>query len=119
MTLLFLGPLVFFMPKLTNGKIAGILSYGLLINRHHDAFNSKWTGKGHLDQSEMLGNMDASSMADINGGFESIREMKVLPLSKNFLYRFIAITAIPFIPLIFTEYSMDELYQNIVNRLVG
>jgi len=119
MAALFLGPLTFFVPMLTKGKISGIFSYGLLINRHHEVFNAKWMEKGHIEQSKILGNMDASSMADINGGYESIREMKTLPISKYIFYRFIFITALPFIPLIFTELSFEELYQSIVQRLIG
>jgi len=119
MIILFLGPLLFFGNILIQEKIKGVMSYTALINQHHEAFITKWKKEGHVDQDKLLGSPDVSSLADINGGYQAVKDMRLMLMTKKFFYRFVIMTAIPFVPLILTEYSTNEIYQKLLEKIMG
>jgi len=116
-TIITIGPLLFFSLKLLKAKAKGINQYGALLAEHHELFEKKWFREDKKEQ--ILGNMDASSLADINGGYEVVSSMKVFPMSKERLIQFIVFITIPFLPLYFTMHSIKDILNKLTSYLLA
>jgi len=113
------SPLLIFMPKLVNAKRDGVLLFGDLLRKHNQDYIKKWID-GEPDQNEpILGALDNSSLADINGSYAPIEEIKLFPVDLKMIIVSIFINIIPYIPLVFTYYSFSELFKLFIASLMG
>ena len=113
------SPLLIFMPKLVNAKRDGVLLFGDLLRKHNQDYIKKWIN-GEPDQNEpILGALDNSSLADINGSYAPIEEIKLFPVDLKMIIVSIFINIIPYIPLVFTYYSFSELFKLFIASLMG
>ena len=110
-----LGPLFVFMPPLLAAKRRGLRAYGLLADRYVREFERKWLGDGPPPAEPLVGSADIQSLADLDGTFDVVREMRPVPFGKETILNVAVITAIPLLPLALTVLPFDEL----VGRLLG
>lgn len=109
-----LGPLLMFTPKMAAARRKGLAEYGLFAERYVEAFHQKWIA-GHAAQSDdLLGTGDIQSLADLGNSYGLVRDMRVVPFGLDDLTRLAAVTAAPFIPLLFTIWSPEEVIMRIV-----
>jgi len=109
-----LGPLCVFAPSLNRARLAGLRTYGRLASDYVVGFAGKWA-RGAAQQDEpLLGSSDIQSMADLDGSFAIVREMKLVPFGKETILRFILIIAIPVAPLALTMFSLEELLKRLI-----
>lgn len=109
-------PLLFFMPLMMRVKKEGIVKMGGLVARHNSEYMNKWTN-GDLPKDEaLLGNVDHSSLSDINGGYAPVISMSVVPISKSIFLSSCIILALPFVPLVFTYYSLFDLIKLLLDQ---
>jgi hypothetical protein len=79
----FVLPLLAFSPVLKALKRQGLSRYGALASRHNLAFEGKWIGGTAGDPAEgPLGSPDVSSLADLAAGYELVKNMRTLPVTK-------------------------------------
>ena len=79
----FVLPLLAFSPVLKALKRQGLSHYGALASRHNLAFEAKWIGGTAGDPAEgPLGSPDVSSLADLAAGYELVKNMRTLPVTK-------------------------------------
>ena len=72
------------------------------------------------DDDKLLPSLDNSSMADINGSYQqAVKAMTVIPINRNALLISMLMLLIPFFPLIFTKYSLTELFSELVKVISG
>ncbi len=115
--LIVLGPLCMFLPLLYEARLAGFRTYGPLASRYVIDFLGKW-GDGSKTQAEpLLGSPDIQSLADLANGYGVIREVKLVPFGKQGVLRFLAVIALPLLPLVFTMVSADELLKRLVSAI--
>ena len=57
----------------------------------------------------MLGTGDIQSLADLDGSFTIVREMRAVPLATDELVQLLVVTVAPLIPLLLTIMPLDEL----------
>ena len=77
--------------------------------------------EGKLPKDEhILASLDNSSMADINGSYQqAVKDMSIVPINPKSLIGVIVILLLPFLPLLFTTYSLKDLVDKLVQVLGG
>ena len=111
------APLVLFLPKITISQEQGIAKMGSLIRRHHRAFEDKWF-RSNTEES-ILGSVDASSKADIDGSYAPLQSLQPVPISKKAMISTVAKAAVPFLPLLLLKYSLSGLLRNMLDMMMG
>jgi hypothetical protein len=104
--LFYFFPSLFFMNKLYYTKIKGILEYGVLTSEQSDRFYNKWIKNKY---NEFLDTGDFSSLTDLNSSYEIILKMRIIPFEPLKLLGMILIIALPFAPLAFLSFPVNEI----------
>ena len=110
-----LVPLVMFTPKMAAAKRKGLADYGLLAQRYVEGFQEKWIAGHHVPDQELLGTGDIQSLADLGNSYGLVRDMRAVPFGLDDLTRLAAVTAAPFVPLLLTIWTPEELIRHIVH----
>jgi hypothetical protein len=109
-----LGPLVMFTPGMARAKRKGLADYGLLAQRYVESFEQKWVVGNSSPSEELLGSGDIQSLADLGNSYAVVREMRTIPFGLQDITRLAVATAAPFLPLLFTIFSPEELILRII-----
>ncbi len=109
------GPLLMFTPRMSRAKRKGLAYYGQLSQDYVEDFEGKWVLRGPAPADDLLGSADIQSLADLNNSYEIVSSMRPVPFGLNDITRLAAATAAPFLPLLLTIFSPEELFR----RLVG
>lgn len=110
-----LCPLLMFTAKLTAAKRRGLAEYGQIAQDYVDEFEQKWVG--HSETEELLGSGDIQSLADMGNSYSVVSEMRTLPVKLDDITRLVAATVAPFLPLLLTVFSFEELVTQLVKAL--
>lgn len=105
--LIVLTPLLVFLPQLNRAKRTGLREYGVFAQRYTAAFDRKWIRENSDD--ELLGSGDIQSLADLGNSFQTIREMRMIPFTKETIFQLAIVTLVPLLPLLLTMFSLEEL----------
>jgi len=82
--------------------------------RHLDEFEAKWL-HGGADAGELLvGNPDVSSLMDMSSSFDVVREMRLVPITRDLVVQLVVMTLLPIAPLLLTMISVEELLGQFV-----
>ncbi len=109
-----LGPLVIFTPEMARAKRKGLAEYGLLAQRYVESFQQKWVLGDPLPKEELLGSADIQSLSDMGTSYAVVSEMRTIPFGLQDITRLAAATAAPFLPLLLTIFSPEELIMRII-----
>jgi hypothetical protein len=104
-----LGPLLMFTPRLAAVKRKGLADYGRLAQQYVDRFDHRWVRGDEPSSEPLLGAADIQSLADLGNSFALVKEMRSIPFSLEDISRLAAVTASPFLPLMLTIWSPEEL----------
>jgi hypothetical protein len=66
---------------------------------------------------ELLGRADIQSLADLGGGFGNVQEMRLVPFGWRDVTRLAVITAIPFLPLLLTIFSLEDVATYLIKAI--
>ncbi|MDX2443998.1 MAG: hypothetical protein QNK30_09380 [Bacteroidales bacterium] len=113
------SPLLVYMPFLLRSKSDGIYEFGSLVRKHNNNFANKWIGNYQANKDDLLGSVDNSSLADINGSYGPIAELKIIPIDLKFLVISFVLNIIPYLPLVFTYYSVKDLVNLLLQSVAG
>jgi hypothetical protein len=112
-----LVPLVMFTPQMAKAKRKGLAMYGQFAQDYVEGFERKWI-RGERDAGEeMMGTGDIQSLADLGNSYGMVKEMTAVPFSLADISRLAIVTAAPFLPLLLTVFSLEELVMRIVKML--
>jgi len=64
-------------------KRKALLEYGALVTIHNQLFEKKWIEKNEPAGDTLLGNPDASSLADLGSSFTVVRQMGLVPIDNH------------------------------------
>ena len=109
-----LGPLVMFTPRLADVRRKGLADYGELAQQYVDRFDKRWVRGDAASSEELLGAADIQSLADLGNSYALVREMRSVPFGLEDITRLAAVTAAPFLPLLLTIWSPEELILRII-----
>jgi hypothetical protein len=108
-----LAPLLMFTPRMARAKRKGLADYGLLAQQYVVQFEEKWVGNPDRAE-ELLGSGDIQSLADLGNSYGMLRDMRWVPFGLEDISRLAAATAAPFLPLLLTIFSPEELIMRII-----
>jgi hypothetical protein len=109
-----LGPLFLFTPQMATARRKGSADYGLLASRYVESFQHRWVGDAPIQGEELLGTRDIQSLADLVTSYHLVRDMRVVPFGLDDITHLAAVTASPFLPLLLTVWSPEELIMRII-----
>jgi hypothetical protein len=116
--LIFLGPLLMFVPILIRTRLAWLRDYSALVDRYNRSFHEKWiTGKAPADEP-LLGSSDIQSLADLGNSFRYIQEMKPLPFNLRVMIRLAIVTSLPCLPLLLLVMPIDKILELLTKVVV-
>ena len=109
-----LCPLLMFTPKLAQAKRRGLAEYGQIAQDYVDEFERKWVCLEPSQNEELLGSGDIQSLADLGNSYSVIGEMRTLPIKLSDITHLATVTAAPFVPLLLTIFSPEELIMRLI-----
>jgi hypothetical protein len=109
-----LAPLLMFTPRLAAVRRKGLADYGRLSQQYVDRFDQRWIRGETAPSEELLGAADIQSLADLGNSYALVREMRPVPFGLDDISRLAAVTAAPFLPLLLTIWSPEELILRII-----
>jgi hypothetical protein len=116
--LIFLGPLLMFIPILIRTRLAWLYEYSLLVDRYNRSFHEKWiTGQAPAGEA-LLGSSDIQSLADLGNSFKYVQEMKALPFSLRVVIQLAIVTTLPCLPLVFLVMPIDKIIELLTKVVV-
>jgi hypothetical protein len=115
--LVLVAPLLVVTPRLINVRKKALLEYGALVTSHAALFDDKWIRGNHAPDEVLLGNPDASSLADLGGSFSVVRQMQVVPIDKRTLINLAVAAALPMAPVFIFATPADELVGAVIKML--
>lgn len=110
--------LAVFTPPMLSAKWAGLKVYGSLASTYMEGFDRKWIGGLNPEGEELLGTSDIQSLADLSNSYDVLKEMLSIPIYLNQLVWLAAITAVPLLPLLFFEFSIQQLCERLLQVLI-
>ena len=112
-----LGPLVMFTPRMSRAKRKGLAEYGLVAQDYVEGFEQKWVRRNPAPEENLLGTGDIQSLADLGNSYAMVNDMVAIPFKPADITRLAAATAAPFLPLLLTMFSPEELVMRIIKIL--
>lgn len=112
--LVILGPLLMFSPQMAEAKRKGLARYGQLGQTYVEDFERKWDDQGPTPAPDLLGTSDIQSLADLSNSYSIVSSMRMVPFGLNDITRLAATTAAPFLPLLLTIFSVEELFIHLI-----
>jgi len=109
-----LCPLVMFTPQLARAKRRGLAEYGKLAQDYVEDFEGKWIRGYATPADELMGSGDIQSLADLGNSYSVVKEMRPVPFGLADITRLAAATAAPFVPLLLTVFSPEELILRLI-----
>jgi hypothetical protein len=109
-----LAPLLVFVAPLSRARRAGLRDYSHLARRHLDEFEAKWLHGGAEAGELLVGNQDVSSLTDMSSSFDVVREMRIVPITKELVFQLVVATLLPMAPLLLTMISLEELLGQVL-----
>jgi hypothetical protein len=112
-----LCPLMVFAGQLARARRLGLGEYGVLAQRYVREFDAKWV-RGVRDPAEpLVGSGDIQSLSDLGNTFDMIRNMRVVPFSKDTVFQLGVVTLAPLLPLLLTMISLEELLKRLLSAV--
>jgi hypothetical protein len=113
----FVLPLFAFTPLLIGLKRAGLARYGALLSQHNLAFEARW-----LDAPEggagLLGNPDASSLADLAAGYDRVKDMRSVPVTKESVAPIVLAALAPMAGVAATQVPVSQIFAAVKGLLM-
>ncbi|PWU09013.1 MAG: hypothetical protein C5B47_03925, partial [Verrucomicrobia bacterium] len=112
-----LCPLVMFTPQMARAKRKGLAEYGQLAQDYVEEFDRKWVRRDPAPSDDLLGSGDIQSLADLGNSYSVISDMRSIPFKLADITRLAIATAAPFLPLLLTVFSLEELVMRLIKIL--
>jgi len=109
-----LSPLLMFTPQMAYAKRKGLAEYGQLAQDYVEDFDWKWIRRDPARAEELLGTGDIQSLADLGNSYSVVMDMRPIPFKLGDITHLAAVTAAPFVPLLFTVFSPEELIMRLI-----
>jgi hypothetical protein len=110
-------PLLVVAPVLLNTKKRALIEYGALVTKHNQLFQAKWVSHVSDRGDNLLGNPDASSLADLGSSFSVVRQMRLVPITKPTLITLAVAAALPMLPVVLIATPTGELVRIVMKML--
>lgn len=106
-------PLCMFMVQLIQTRQTAMNDYGAMASSYVRDFDSRWIQGTAPTLAPLLGNADVQSLADLGGSYDLVRGMRLVPFDSRVVTLVLLAIVIPFLPLVFTVFSLPELLSRL------
>ena len=110
-------PLLVVAPVLFTVKKKACLEFGALVSHHDQLFDAKWIGGQRSPEDMILGNADASSLADLGAAFTVVKQMRIVPIDKPTLISLTVAAGLPMVPVVLFATPANELIGAVLKML--
>lgn len=107
-------PLGFFVLQLDEAGRKAKREFGALASRYVDDFRNKWVQGGVRPGDPLLGTPDIQSLSDLAHSYSVVKDIRVLPVSKQNLLHLVTIIAAPLVPLTLTMFPLVEVIKRLL-----
>jgi len=114
---LFVGPLLVFVPALLETWRRGALEYGRLAGEIGGIFERKWLNT-EKSGSEVLEKPDFSAVADLYSVAANVHAMRFIPVDIKDLIALACAMLLPFVPVVLLTFPMDVIWDHIKSLLL-
>lgn len=114
---MFLGPLLVFITPLANERRRALLDYGQLASEHHLLFHREWIEK-KKSGTELFGSPIPSSISDLNGSIQAVRDMRTVPLNLAAFVQLTLASGLPLLAVVLKLIPLGDLIQWILGSVL-
>ncbi len=111
------GPLVFFVPKLTSLRRRGIFEYGTLAQLESTAFHNRWILHRAGREEEFPASPEASTLTDYGSSYQNIEHLQPFPYDRGALVALVLAIAIPMLPVVLAEVPFVEVLKGLLSAV--
>jgi hypothetical protein len=115
--MLFLTPLIVFIPKLVVAKRQALLDYGALVGEHGRLVHRRWILGESLEDPSLLEAQEIGPVADAVSLYEAVANMRAAPIGKTAILAVVLPAAIPILALFAIEIPIKEMLLKILGAL--
>jgi hypothetical protein len=115
---LFLSPLLVFIPKLAAAKRKAKLDYGALIGKHGRLVHKRWIQDEPIADDALLQAPEIGPVADTLSIYEAVTQMRIAPIGKTALISIILPAAIPLIGLFSIQIPIKDALLKILASII-
>ena len=90
-----------------------------MLSHYVDDFEHKWIDSKAVIKQSQLGAPDLQSLADLSTSIKIIQDMRIVPLNKHLAKTFLIAGIVPFIPILFLKFNINELVVFIFKLVTG
>ena len=115
--IIFMGPLVFFVPRLGRLRQQGILEYGTLAQMHSKDFHQKWVEHRAGREEDFLAAPEVSTLTDFASSYDNIQHMQPFPFDRGAFVGLALAVALPMAPVILAEIPLSEVLKALLSAV--
>lgn len=112
-----LGPLCFFLWKLSVLRQKGILEYGVLAQVHATEFHKKWISRPEDRARELFEEPNVTMLADFDIIYNNIKRMQPLPVDRNTLIGLALAVLVPLLPAVLAEIPLRVILKELISAV--
>lgn len=115
---LFLGPLLVFVPKLAVLRRQSLLTYGALVGRHGRLVERRWIRGETVDDRGLLDAPELGPVADTLTLYEAVGRLRIAPIGKQSVITVVAAAVVPMLPVIAIQVPIRDQLLNMIKILL-
>jgi hypothetical protein len=108
-----LGPLCFFVERLTTLRKTAMLKYGILAQLQATDFHDRWISDHRSREKEPLGMTEATKLIDLAISYDCIKRMWPFPIDKSTLVGFALAILVPLVPVVLAEIPFSAIVNGL------
>jgi hypothetical protein len=117
LVLVFVAPLLVFVPKLAAAKRQALLDYGVLVGEHGRLVRKRWITHEPLPSDEILGAPEIGPVADTIALYEAVKNMRPAPIGMSSLLMILLPAVVPLLIVTAIEIPIRDLLLKLVKTL--
>jgi len=102
-------------PVLGRCRLAALRAYGAFAAHYVDDFHREWIGSPAEDP---LGSPDIQSLADLQGSFQVVQEMRLVVWDRRILLTLGLAALMPMLPLVIAAAPVGPLLRRVIRMLL-
>ncbi len=115
---LFLSPLLIFLPKLSAAKRKARLDYGALIGNHGRLVHKRWIRQESIPDDSLLQAPELGPVADTMSLYQAVIQMRMAPIGKAAIISIAVPAAIPLLALFAIQVPIKDTLLKILSSII-
>ncbi|MGH7332602.1 MAG: hypothetical protein ACREKS_07600 [Candidatus Rokuibacteriota bacterium] len=116
--LLFLAPLLVFVPKLAALRRQSLLAYGALVGRHGHLVEQRWIRGEAVEDRGLLAAPELGPVADTLTLYEAVVRMRAAPIGKQSIITVAAAAIVPMLPVVAIQVPIKDQLLSMIKILL-